>query len=486
MKKSIFVAVAAIVAFLFQETAAISGKAVTVVTYMLTPYWGQQPTAQSRLIVSTISANVCTKTDTLLTGGLFFMPTWNFDATRIAFYRNSASGGANVSVVDANGGNLRNVATLTTAWGEWDNETHISWPAADGGKWIYYHTSGANYYRKGTGEIWKVNINDTTQRVLVCDYKKLDNISPGDISGPGLWRWSLSADAKYSVCHTNGTVASMGYQPGIICHTFPPQDNNPRLTMPVCEINGGCGVGDCNSALSPTGNIMYHFRGGHCQLYANYWNHAAKTLSDPYTIGTDISGTLGQYKDVETWLSAADKSKIGSTFIYPRGSVNSDRVVSMITGYIYGDRYTAESAGSNHLIVNWKAKEAVYATNNREAPHPNGVVPDGNYFWFSEPGHFWVDGGAANAGKIENVDGTWSTVDQTPLSINDRYAAIPAIHGIHGSISVYSLKGSRIGNFDRRVFEQQMSKRLPQGAYVVRSRSLPGKTMMLSNGDLTK
>jgi hypothetical protein len=107
--------------------------------------------------------------------------------------------------------------------------------------------------------------------------------------------------------------------------------------------------------------------------------------------------------------------------------------------------------GSNQIIANWVDHQAI-----RTSKNANG---DG---WCSCTGDFWVDGGAANAGKYEGADGVWRTPPatgiqetgplhwtNTPSVAGARFTGLSLInfsidHSIPGLSEMYSLRGSRI------------------------------------------
>lgn len=350
---------------------ALNGKAVTVVQTIVSPFYGTQSAIRSRLIVVNVSNSAVARTDTILREPMLVHPTWSFDGTRIAFYRF----GHGIAVVDADGKNLRDVWS-GPAFGAENDVANISWPGTDSGKWIYFHKS-QNSGNEGTGEIWKVNVNDTAQKSLVCDYLPA---TAWCAQGACLRRWSLTPDAKYAVihCYENGNV---------VPHLFPPQNNNAMLTAPTCvptgDGNKNCSFwGDCNPSLSASGNILYHFGGAHTQIYANWWNHtptsaSPNTITYSFTIGTGPSGSLDQYKDVETWLAPSAAKDAMQCFIWPRGAANSDKIVTSIVANRYGAEYWHNSCGGNIVVANWKDRNAVMVTNNPLLPLSMARCPTG-------------------------------------------------------------------------------------------------------------
>jgi hypothetical protein len=486
MKTKLFAA-AMIAVYVCGGSFAMNGRSATAVYLMQEPW--TFPPNPGRLIVSTISGTSVTRTDTLLRGIRFFYPTWSPDGKRIAFFSN---GGGGLSIIDADGKNRRTVATMAdwrknSGQGE-ELEQFITWSAIDGGKWIYYHRpcpgdTAVDCIMQGSGEIWKVNVDDTSQNIMICDYKKLNQCQ--------LSRYSLSADAKYAICHVGGMadgaqLQQLGFTPvGVISHEFPPQVNpstgwiDPNLTEPACAISD-CRIhfGACNSALSASGNIIYHFYGGHCQLYASYWNHAAKTQSGFGTlkIGTGLDNSLDEYRDVEVWMK--NDPRAGDVFIWPRGS-NSDKIVNVLTGYRYTASY-ADAQGCNHLVINWKDKEAVSATNN-----PRGSS-NGSAYWIAGPSDFRVDGGPD--GCYQDTAGRWINEITGVIKQNANPAPasfVRAPSALSGTVAVYNLAGVRVGMADIGTPIPRVRAQIRLGAYIVAGNGVAEKAVVLGSGILS-
>ena len=487
--KTKLVAAAMIVVYVCGGSFAMNGRSATAL-FLMKDSW-TFPENPGRLIVSTISGKSVTRTDTLLRGIRFFYPTWSPDGKRIAFFSN---GGGGLSIIDADGQNRRTVAAIAdwrmnAGQGE-ELEQFITWSAIDGGKWIYYHRPCPNdtavgCTMQGSGEIWKVNVDDIKQNIMICDYKKLNQCQ--------LARYSLSADAKYAICHVGGEadgtqLQQHGFTPvGVISHTFPPQVNpstgwiDPNLTQPRCA-NADCRIqfGTCNSALSASGNIIYHFYGGHCQLYASYWDHAAQTQSGfgTFKIGTALGGTnaLDLFLDVTVWMN--DDPRAGAVFIWPRGSSNSDKIVNVLTGYIYTAGY-ASGQGSNHLVINWKDKEAVSATNN---PHGSTTGPA---YWNAGPSDFRVDGGPD--GCYQDTAGRWINEITGVIKQNANPAPasfVKALSSLSGTVAVYNLAGVRVGMADIGTPIPRVRAQIRLGAYIVAGNGVAEKAVVLGSGTL--
>jgi hypothetical protein len=393
---------------------------------------------------TTGNATSIVKTDTILRGR-FYYPMWSFDGTRIAFYKD----GAGLCVVDANGNNLRTLVTMVD-WGGEDKFYNMSWPGADNGKYIYYvKTCNNGCFRNSSGEIWKVNADNPTENSLVCDYTKSnDLISPGV---PWFGRFQLSADAKYAAIHAGGgpSDAVWGYANGCIPHEFPPKYKpgttqiDPGLSEPACTLGYSCDYrGACNTGLSASGSIFYHFSGGHDAIYANFWYTKSKKISGRYDIGTGSWGSLNMSSDIEPWLSTGPG--LGGCLVWPKGSSNSDRVVCVLSGWPYGDMYSP--GGSNFVVADWKDKKAAIVTNNPD-PRP---VTGGKRYWIAEPGDFWVSGGPG--GCYQAIDGSWVNVTTGVATRFGKPGSITRVNtqsALRGAVAVFDLRGAHVNGITR-------------------------------------
>jgi len=467
-------AVCALIALPVHPAAAMTGKAVAVVALRNTSIANP-----SRLIVCTVQDNRTTAVDTILKNGVFYFPTFSFNGRRIAFYRN----GAGVSIIDRDGNNLRTVAK-TMNWGWGDQEQTMAWPGSEGGKWLYYHKPASYAFRYGTGEIWKVNVDDTSQNILVCDYKKVDTCSSGGWFAPGLWNWSLSADAQYCVTHTIDNCHLLGWEGdrnAIIPSLFPPKVDpatgwiNPRLTAAACN---GCGLGGCNSGLSASGTLVTQFSGAHNQIYCFFWNHATRTVTGRYTIGTGASGSLDQYRDVEVWLAPGGLA-MGDAFMYPRNVSNSDQIIAVLVNWQYCDQFT--KTGSNLVITNWKDKKAVMVTNNPDKRPTNSSLPPSVPFWYAEPGDFSVDN-TGHRGCYMDVNGNWIAIPgadtSEPVKVMQGVSSGSGFRSAGGITAIYDLKGARMGGYDSRE-----PARLRRGGYVIVDRAGLRKALIMQSGE---
>jgi hypothetical protein len=447
------------------NTLALNGKALTVVNNFLAPMSGPQDPNSSRMIVVTTQSvgNVTSivKTDTILRGRLYY-PTWSFDGKRVAYYKR----GAGVCIADADGKNERTVAMMhdMLAFGyDVDLFWALAWPGVDGGKYLYYHKTcnggESECYYSCSGEIWKVNVDDTAQKTFVCDFTKSNKQIAGDNGLPYLARFQMSADAKYAAIHAGGgpSLNVWGYANGCIPFTFPPKTNpgttqiNPSLTQPSCEDNNCLGYqGACNAALSTSGAIFYHFGGAHVCLYAHYWNHTTNSLSGTYTVGTGPANSLDMGSDIEGWLSTGPANSMDGALNWPRGTSNSDRVVTVLTPWIYTSSYA--QMGCNMVVADWKDKKAAMVTYcpKPELAGPNhnwGWAVEGTRWWFAEPGDFWVSGGPA--GCYQAIDGSWVNVTTgvaTPIGKPGSIARVNTQSALRGAVAVFDLRGARVGS----------------------------------------
>jgi len=478
----------------------MNGKAVAMCTYTNTSLNGnQQPVDSMRLVVFTIAGTSVTQRDIVRRKTLVYFPTWSFDGRRIAFYER----GNGLAIMDASGGNFRVVAKMPDwrmAGEDHGWATFISWPGDDNGKWIYYHRTCAaseNCPANSSGEIWKVNADDTAQKALVCDYTKNNNTVGG--VNASFERFSLSANAMYCVSMLTdfGPADVTGYQQGIVPHTFPPLVNSstgwidPWLTAPTCT-DGFCGSGGCNSGLSASGAIIYYFDGSHDRLRANFWDHTAKTHST-YAIGSDIQGSLG-IEDLDRWLSPRVGLTTSSTFVYPRGSSNSDMIVSILANWTDSAGYAW--GGNNFFVVNWRHRVAVMATNfpNELAPtgwtkQVGGQLPAGIKYWYADAGDFWLADGPA--GCYQALDGSWISLAPCacmPISsVNpSSVALVKAASTLHGTVAVYSLAGARVGMFDAASLSRGIPAQLSRGTYFISDRGMTGQVRVLHDGVLTR
>lgn len=440
-------AIAALLAF--SGVHAMQGKAAAVVNR------NSGTSKVSRLILANVSDNSFTS-DTIVrndAGGMYF-PTFNLDGTRIAFYKN----GAGVCVYDLANKSLRTVARVPDAA---HRSAILAWPGSAGGMWVYYQVPCSSCRLcQSSGAIWKVNVDDTTKKSLVCDYAKWD-------TSQWIQRWSLSADGRYSVVHAGTIPGDPTVFGGGIAHAFPPLFDaaygswNPMLTaVKNCCIFQN----ECNQGIMASGKLLLHFSGQHNAVYGENWDHTtnAEASRSPRAYFTQ-SG-------LETWLAAGPgPSPAGGDgeLMWPRGASNSDRIMTVL----YWTCCQNETAGDNLAVVNWKVGQAVSAT--------KCVASTG---WWAEPGDFHLDGGPANSYQTE--DGSWVAV---PPSVHIRRGSEGMQSGIAGGIAartvtIYNLRGARAAAFDASASTWNKRTALDRGLYIVCGRGITEKAVMLDNG----
>jgi len=420
----------------------INGRAVTAIHDIASPVWDAalQPTQnRSKLVVVTVSNGAVTSTDTILRNQCISHPTWSFDGTRIVF----AGDGKGMYIVDADGKNMKTIWS-DMVFGFGSDMQNISWPAIDGGKWVYFHRKDATHGGEGTCAIWRVNVEDTTKKEMIFDYMPGDNWCTG--VGACMRRWSVSADATYAVYHVYMLRQNnMGPDGGP--HFFP-QLSNGRLAVPQCVDPGNyCDYG-CNLAVSASGKYIYHFEGSHTGIYFHKWNHAQTgpgTQTGFLNIGTGASGSLDQFKDIETWLqpaTIADKESFACV-IWDRGAANSDKIVTTIVGYRYTADYMEGSSGGNGVIIDWVDKKATLITNNPKPPVTN-PLPNGQKLKVIEPPDFFVTGG--KSGCYEDSAGNWIPVPGATAvrDAGNRSGLFPASAFARTAV-YYDIRGARIG-----------------------------------------
>jgi len=315
-----------------------------------------------------ISNNAVVSYDTLFKGKAQW-PAINLSGTKVAFFKWGSTGTTNcVSVVDKGGGAVSDLVTGLSAPLVFPapvadiRDPLLDWPAGD---WVYYEKPTKSH------EIWRVNINDPSRNEKVVTYVK----SPkGEDSGPiYFYRWSMSVDAKWALIWSAGYTWNCN-----IWHSFPPPGGDPLASAP-CNGAGWAQIFACNGAISPSGSYACHYTGGaHEQIEVLGWDHAMTGADWPYSGGGSIT------------LSIAGAEQL-------RFSANSDRWIQEQVGW--EGHADALCAGSNQWLINWKDKTTIVASNN---PRGTGKC--------SDAGDFWIDGGAANAGKYEDASGSWVAV----------------------------------------------------------------------------
>jgi len=415
-KSYVAFAIALIAAGLFCPAAAMNGKAAVVVQYQTGYDWEGQ--RKCRLVIATIVNNEVTANDTILRTGIgeeIIYPQFSFDGQKIAFARNVTVGGQKrvaVSVIDCNGGNLRDIAYLDMSHAEGSVITHktsewvhVDWPKGD---WVYYFCGGS-----GSGDdngpgfdclIWRVNVNDTTERYRVANYSA--DVGRFNLSANGLY---CSAD-PWRATYVDLSLHSAQWYQGPMVHRFPARNIDATLLwddVATAALNKKEG---CNSTLAPSGTIMEHFSGGHNKIDFLFWNHATDEVVDnnqvlgPSSPCTQPQGVGGVcYLEIDKWLNLEQHNLFDANI----SCANSDRWV--LTTVWWGQNHF--SGSSFGIAIGWKDKDAVLLTNIPKSElymEPSGktyaMVP--MYF-----GDLWVDGGPAAAGKLQDTTGAWVDVD---------------------------------------------------------------------------
>ena len=441
----------------------MSGKAAAIVHQVQSG-----STRASKLLLVTVEGKTTT-TDTVLTaasGKTYSYPTFNNAGTKIAFYENNDG---RVSVYDIAGKSVRTVAKIPN-WSGPGQEQRIAWPGADEGKWIYYHkpcSQGGKCRGGGTGEIWKVNIDDTTRNMLVCDYKTVD-------SSASFIDFALSADGRYCVIRGIGdpnVPDALGYGCCIRPHTFPPKVNtqtgwiDPGLTAP--GENPGLIGWQCNSGISASGNLLCCFRALHTALYGVSWNHEADTL-----VATNPPALFDMFKDLEPWMG----SNYGdSPYLFmPRGSSNADKIFTILVLWENAQNF---SNGSNLAVINWKdrdLKDAVMVTRS-----PLLGLYTGNN-WIAEAGDFHLNGGPANS--YQDINGQWISLPTVTESRGGDRPVLRFSQSMPGTdAAIYSITGRREGDFRGGDLLQPAPGHLHIGAYIIAGQGTAARRVVAGN-----
>ena len=406
------------VAGVFYPVSAMNGKGVVVISRQTG--WGYEWNKKSYLSVAHIVNSAVTTTDTILrsnAGEEMVAPKFSFDGKKIAFARNVTRNGVKavaLSVIDADGTNLRDLGyyDMYGGKGTYINSVNweyikLDWPKGD---WIYYFCGGSGdaSQPKDRREVWRVNVNDTTQRYRVCNY------------GCDVARFDLSANGLYCAQDIYRDV-----------YNFPQGSNGPRLgrfpahnpdaTLWWDDPNTRSVLGSnyCNSALSPSGTVMFHFSGTHNKIDFAFWDHATDKVIDnnqvlgpssPCTQPPANTGPGGVcYLEIDKWMNLAPHFLLEYTI----GCANTDRWV--ITDCWWNRGWDGPAFC---IAVGWKDRAGIMLANIPKTQFTqvdaNGAPnPSGQTFWtvFSNCAHLWVDGGPGTEGKYEDTLGKWQDVD---------------------------------------------------------------------------
>jgi hypothetical protein len=312
-------------------------------------------------------------------------------------------------VVNKDGTGLRDLVKLYTGQYGWsaryaDCEGHfVGWPAGD---WVYYEKPPK------TGEIWRVNVNNTALHHMVVRYNDA-GVRPGncacDINGSeGFWlrRWQLSADAKY--CGGMFKVYPDAQQ---LPHRFPPPEGYAPLTEPLWP-----DLPACNLCISASGEYLSaYFAGCHDASSMNLWNHVTNIGPRYQSVS---GGSVGLYTDIRTWCGR----DVGNLGQYMRWAANSDKWLLVQTGY---DCSGAGSSAGNQVLCNWKDRAGMCLT---------GVYAGASLGY--DAGDLWISDPTNNPGgnKYEDPNGNWVTV--TPRDIYLTWT-VTGIGLTHVSIAAY-------------------------------------------------
>jgi hypothetical protein len=374
---------------------AVNGFSVTIFYRGGEDCWNRGNLVRNDIVNNAVAAH-----DTLFKGKAQW-PAINFTGTKVAFFRWGSTSTTNcVSVIDKTGGAVTDLVTGLAAPLVFPapvadvRDPMLDWPAGD---WVYYEKPTKSH------EIWRVNVNNPARNEKVVTYVK----SPkGEDSRPiYFYRWSMSVDAKWALIWSAGYTWNSN-----IMHCFPPTGGDPLACAP-CGGAGWAQIYACNGAISPSGTFACHYTGGaHEQIEVLGWDHVTTGTTWPYGGGGSIT------------LSIAGAEQL-------RFSANSDRWIQEQVGW--EGHAMALCAGSNQWLINWKDKTTIVASDN---PRGTGKC--------SDAGDFWIDGGAQNAGKYEDANGSWVAV--APIDpITSSAAAPPPAGRTIGRTAPHLLCGDR-------------------------------------------
>jgi hypothetical protein len=334
-------------------------------------------------------------------------PQFSFDAKRIAFARNVTINGAPklaLSVIDVDGINMRDLAYYDThnTQGTPDmiNQFDLWYIHTDWGKgdWVYYMCGGDG--RDGNNEVceaWRVNVNDTTQKFRVMNY------------GTDVARWSLSANGLYCAQDIYRDAYSFpGGSNGPRLGRFPSHNPDATLFWDDANLRRVLESNYCNSALSVSGSVMFHFAGTHNKIDFAFWDHATdKTLDNVQVLGpndpcTQKNGGPGGvcYMAVDRWLGIEQYG----IFDFNSSCANSDRWV--LTDIFWG------TGPFVPVAIGWKDLTAILPVNIPKVQ--DGVNAEGKrVFWtvWQNAYDLWVNGGPGTEGKYQDTTGNWVDID---------------------------------------------------------------------------
>jgi hypothetical protein len=402
-KKHISIALVLILAAFFCSNAidgkSINGRAVSVQWLYSQTSWGSTFCHSSgewcgSIDLFTISGGKVTRTDTLFSRskGYCYSPVFNICGNKIAFYRfakapgsgsscTSVNGGKNtISIMDISGNNVANLCDVGTEPLMYnDGAGGLDWPAGD---WIYY------LKRNGStnNQIWKVNVTNN-QNVQVCTMT-LEGQSFGSAY---FRRFSLDLAADRIGAQIIGGVSGND----------------------VCTFPNGCSFcsssGNCNAAISASGNYKASFEGDHSRLILSVF---------PGVSGITVPTENADAYKIDTKFQPTTTDKFGADVEGLGWACNSDKWVLQHVGW-YGHADML-SWGSEQVATNWVDFAAIRISNNGKTtqetcpaegrPGADCCGGCGKIFPGNEQGDLWVDGGASNMGKYEDASGVWHSV----------------------------------------------------------------------------
>jgi hypothetical protein len=406
--------------------ALLNGFAVTTIrNYCHNDFTLYYSRTFGNIVKFTIAEGKVTRCDTIYKKTLADFPTINLSGTKVAFVHKDSAGAWNngrtkkyLSVMDADGGNVRDLDTIPGYYGEGgEAKILLEWPAGD---WIYY-CRGGNV--GGPDPVWKINSTDPSKRQQIFTYKCM-------------YSFSLSLDAtKSSITSTICSDAQAWYCNAL--YTFPPAAD-PRGDWPTA-VSYGCG-----SYISPSGNYHVHFQDqGHTILGVNTLNWSSHTASATLDIRQNPS--FAQWSGLPQDSVGADK------MWYSRWAVNSDKWICALT----------QNANllNMQLLVNWVDHQAIAMPHGPSNVSPSACSQTDVSERSAEAGDLWVAGGPC--GSYEDINGNWVSAgictEAAPRSIRTGFDGISKSH----KVNIYTAQGKLLGAWDRGT----ISATLPAGIY---------------------
>jgi hypothetical protein len=380
--------------------AAMNGKAVVIIQRQTG--WDWENTRTNYLVIASIVNNEVTANDTILRNGSerISAPQFSFDAQKVAFARDVTIGGQKrvaVSIIDIDGKNLRNIGyipgqtNINHMTREW---IIVDWPK---GNWVYYANGGEGGSTDQTPcAVWRVNVNDTASKFLAANY------------GADVGRFSLSANGLYCAADVYRSPFFSANGPRL--HRFPSLNTDATLMWDNPNLTAVLASNYCNTAMAPSGTVMFHFAGTHNKIDFCFWDHATdKVIDNNQVLGssspcTQPNGPGGVcWLEIDKWLSLESHS----IFDFNTNSTNSDRWV--LTQVWWGAAHN--DGASFGIAVGWKDRDAILLANIPKSEYSDNA--DKKTFWTVPPhfGDLWADGGTAAAGKLQDTTGAWVDVD---------------------------------------------------------------------------